>query len=191
MAGPIGEGQELLPGAGEPVAELGRQIARCRRRDDVVDGSLKRASLGGNRGWCQTGDVPGQAERLVQPWLEAHRQEVLAVLERIGDIACEMGEAGLVRIGVRATDGPSYQTWSVVTHGLRCDFTGYDSVVPGALWVYPQWTSLIGFVLRQKFTHKNLVKLLGWSGLSLDQEGPYGTRSNGTAVGIVRGIRGF
>jgi hypothetical protein len=67
--------------------------------------------------------------------------------------------------------------------------TSIDSI--GVFWVYPQWTSLIGFVLRQKFTHKNLVKLLGWSGLSLDQEGPYGTRSNGTAVGIVRGIRGF
>jgi len=44
LAGPVRKGKELLPGAGEPVAQLHRQVARCRRGDDVVDGSLQRAS---------------------------------------------------------------------------------------------------------------------------------------------------
>ena len=44
LAGPICEGKELLPGAGEPVSELHRQFARRARRDDVVDGSFERAS---------------------------------------------------------------------------------------------------------------------------------------------------
>ena len=67
LAGPICEGKELLPGAGEPVSELHRQFARRARRDDVVDGSFERASSCGNRRWRQMADAFRQSERLVQP----------------------------------------------------------------------------------------------------------------------------
>lgn len=50
----------------------------------------------------------------------------------------------------------------------------------------PQHTSLIWCILFQKLTHKILVNLLGWSGFSLNQGGPYGTHSNGTVEGAWR-----
>ena len=100
LTGPECEGQELIPGPPELVLDHPGQVAGCRGVEDILEGPFQGASPCGDGRDGEGLDVAGQAEGLVQPQLEPHRQNVVAGLDRIGDIAGQMSQAGLVRIGV-------------------------------------------------------------------------------------------
>ena len=107
QSGPVGEGQKLIAGAPELVLKVAGQIAGRRRGQDIVQTSLQGPALAGDGRGGEGFDTVGQGEGPVQPELEPRGQDILARLVGIGDVAGEMGQAGLVRVGMPLLRGYS------------------------------------------------------------------------------------
>ncbi len=99
------ESQELVAGAAHPVLDVARQVADGRSGEDVVEGALQLAALGGHRRGRRRGDGPRQGEGSVEPQLEPQGEGVVAGVERVGDVTGEVRQTGLLPVGVPLLGG--------------------------------------------------------------------------------------
>src|SRR4051812_13022494 len=105
---PAGEGrkrQHLVARPPHPGLDVARQIARHRRGQDLIQRRLQLAPLGIDRGGRRAADPARQREGRAEPQLKAERDRVVAGFERIGDVARQMRQAGLLPVRMTLLGG--------------------------------------------------------------------------------------
>ena len=96
----MGEGQKLIAGSPDFALKGAGQIAGGRRGQDRLQTSLQSPALAGEGRGGEGCDILRQGEGPVQPQLEAGWQDIRAGLIGIGNVPGEMGQAGLVGVGM-------------------------------------------------------------------------------------------
>ena len=85
-----------MAGAADLGLKIPGQVSAARRSEDGAELPIQTSAFGDQRRGGQIGDVLGQGEHGSQPELQAPGYGVVAGLDSVGDVAGEMGKAGLV-----------------------------------------------------------------------------------------------
>lgn len=101
------EDEELSVGSVDIGLQVAGQVAAARRGEYGPESSVEAPALGCQGRGGQGGDALGQGEHGGQPELQTPGHRIVARLDDEGDVAGEMGEAGLVLRLLPEPDWPS------------------------------------------------------------------------------------